>query len=252
MRKFLKWSLLILLLLILAGLLYLGSSLVTPRLGWLRDKNPELTSFQKHRLQEWKEQGKKRSIKLYWRKLSRISPYLQQAVVISEDDKFWQHHGFDMEALRKAMRKNWQKKTLRYGGSSISQQLAKNLFLSSSRSPIRKLREAILTWRLEKALSKKRILELYLNVVEWGDGIFGAEEAAGYYYGKTAAALAPGEAARLAAILPMPRRYSRAAFLRSTYLDRRVAEINYVMVRRGLIPPETEGQVNGEKTVQDK
>jgi monofunctional biosynthetic peptidoglycan transglycosylase len=252
MRKFLKRFLLILLLLVLAGLLYLGSSLVTPRLGWLKDKNPELTSFQKHRLNEWREQGKNRSMKLYWRKLSRISPYLQQAVVISEDDKFWQHHGFDMEALREAMRKNWQKKTLRYGGSSISQQLVKNLFLSSSRSPIRKLREAILTWRLEKALSKKRILELYLNVVEWGDGIFGAEAAAGYYYGKTAAALAPGEAARLAAILPMPRRYSRAAFLRSRYLDRRVAEINYVMVRRGLIPPETEGQANGEKAAEDK
>jgi monofunctional biosynthetic peptidoglycan transglycosylase len=252
MRKFFKRLLFIILLCVFAGLLFLGTSLVTPRLGWLRAKNPTLTSFQKYRMKEWREQGKNKTLKSYWSELSRISPSLQQAVVIAEDDKFWQHHGFDMEAMREAMRKNWEKKTLRFGGSSISQQLVKNLFLSPARSPIRKLREAILTWRLEKALSKKRILELYLNVVEWGDAIFGAEAAAGYYYGKTAAALSPREAARLAAILPMPRRYSRASFLRSRYLDRRVAEINHVMIKRGLVPDESDEQAESQAAVQEK
>jgi monofunctional biosynthetic peptidoglycan transglycosylase len=252
MRKFFKRLLLIMLLFVFAGLLFLAVNLVHPRLGWLRDRNPTLTSFQKHRMKEWREQGKSKTLKSYWRKLYRISPYLQQAVVIAEDDKFWLHHGFDMEAMGEAMQKNWEKKTLRYGGSTISQQLIKNLFLSPARSPIRKLREAVLTWRVEKALSKKRILEIYLNVVEWGDGIFGVEAAAGYYYGKTAATLSPREAARLAAILPMPRRYSRASFLRSKYLDRRVAVINHVMVKRGLVPDENEGQADGRAAVQEK
>jgi monofunctional biosynthetic peptidoglycan transglycosylase len=252
MRKFFKRLLLVLLLFVLAMLLFLAFNLVTPRLGWLRNRNPPLTSFQKYRIGQWTAQGKKGSVRMYWRKLSRISPYLQQAVVISEDDKFWQHHGFDMEAMRQALRKDWKKKTLRYGGSTLSQQLVKNLFLTSSRSPIRKLREAILTWRLEKTLSKKRILEIYLNVVEWGVGIFGAEAAAGYYYDKTAAALSPQEAARLAAILPMPRRYSRAAFLRSKYLDRRVAEINHVMIKRGLVQAEGEDQTEGQASPQEK
>jgi monofunctional biosynthetic peptidoglycan transglycosylase len=251
MRKFFKRLLLVLLLFVFAALLFLGFHLVSPRLGWLKDKNPSLTSFQKHRMKQWTAQGKTRSVKCAWRSLSRISPYLQQAVVISEDDKFWQHDGFDWEAMGEAMEKNWEKKTLRYGGSTITQQLVKNLFLSPTRSPIRKLREAVLTWRLEKALSKKRILEIYLNVVEWGDGIFGAEAAAGYYYGKTAAALFPQEAARLAAILPMPRRYSRATFLRSKYLDRRVAETIHIMIKRGFVPEESEELAAGQAAAQE-
>ncbi len=244
MRKFFKRLLLVLLLFVLAGALFLGFHLVSPRMGWLKAKNPSLTSFQKYRMKQWTAQGKIRSVRFIWRKLSRITPYLQQAVVIAEDDKFWQHDGFDWEAMREAMEKNWKKKTLRYGGSTISQQLVKNLFLSPARSPIRKLREAVLTWRLEKILSKKRILELYLNVVEWGDGIFGAEAAAGHYFGKTAAALSPSEAARLAAILPMPRRYSRASFLRSRYLDRRVAEIMHVLIKRGFVPTKSEARTD--------
>jgi len=252
MKKFFKRLLLLLLLAVFLGLLYLASSLVTPRMGWLKDKNPSLTSFQKYRMKQWAAQGKTRSPKSTWRKLSRISPCLQQAVVIAEDDKFWQHDGFDWEAMREAMRKNWEKRTLRYGGSTISQQLVKNLFLSPARSPIRKIREAILTWRLERALSKKRILEIYLNVVEWGEGVFGAEAAAGYYYGKTAASLAPPEAARMAAILPMPRRYSRAAFLRSRYLDRRVAEIMHVLIKRGLVPAEDVEQAGGQAADVEK
>jgi monofunctional biosynthetic peptidoglycan transglycosylase len=238
MRTSRKRLLLILLLPVWLGLVFIAVNFVHPRVGWLKDRNPELTSFQKHRLEEWRNEGSRRHITSRWRPLSRISPYLAQAVVIAEDDKFWEHHGFDWTAMREAMEKNWKKGTFRHGGSTISQQLAKNLFLSPARSLVRKFREAILTWRLERALSKKRILEIYLNVVEWGEGIFGAEAAAGYYYGKSAAALGPQEAARLAAILPMPRRYNRRSFHGSDYLDERVREIVKVMRRRGQAPED--------------
>ncbi|MBN2199666.1 MAG: monofunctional biosynthetic peptidoglycan transglycosylase [Candidatus Aminicenantes bacterium] len=236
MKRSRKRLLLILFLPIWLALVFTAVNLIHPRVGRLRDHNPELTAFQKHRLDQWAKQGAKRHITSRWRPLSRISPSLVEAVLIAEDDGFWAHAGFDWEAMREAMVKNWKKKTLRYGGSTITQQLAKNLYLSPSRSLVRKLREAILAWRLERALSKKRILEIYLNVVEWGDGIFGAEAAAGHYYGKSASRLSPPEAARLAAILPMPRRYTRSSFHRSRYLDERVATIMDVMRRRGLVP----------------
>jgi len=239
MKRSRKRLLLILFLPVWLALVFIAVNLIQPRIGRLRDHNPELTAFQKHRLDQWAKQGAKRHISSRWRPLSRISPYLVEAVLIAEDDKFWEHGGFDWQAMREAMEKNWKEKTLRYGGSTISQQLAKNLFLSPSRSLVRKLREAILAWRLERALSKKRILEIYLNVVEWGDGVFGAEAAAGHYYGKPAARLNPPEAARLAAILPMPRRYTRSSFHRSRYLDERVTTIVDIMRRRGLAPEES-------------
>lgn len=226
------------------GLVFVAYNLVHPPVGRLRNHNPELTSFQEHRLEEWMREGSSRHVTSRWRPLSRISPYLAQAVVIAEDDTFWEHGGFDWKAMREAMEKNLKKGTLRHGGSTISQQLAKNLFLSPSRSLARKLREAILTWRLERALTKKRILEIYLNVVEWGEGVFGAEAAAGHYYGKSAARLSPQEAARLAAILPMPRRYNRRSFHSSRYLDGRVEDIVSVMRKRGLTPQEPPLQIN--------
>jgi monofunctional biosynthetic peptidoglycan transglycosylase len=165
-----------------------------------------------------------------------ISQYLVQAVVISEDDKFWTHDGFDFEAIKTALEKDLRKKTWRYGGSTITQQLAKNLFLSPSRNPIRKLREIILTWRLERALPKKRILELYLNVVEWGSGIFGAEAASRRYYGKPAAALNPQEAAHLAVVLPSPRRYNPLSG--SDYIEGRAREVLEIMIKRGFVASE--------------
>lgn len=164
---------------------------------------------------------------------SRISPYLVQAVVISEDDKFWSHKGFDFEAMKDALEKDIKRRTWRYGGSTITQQLAKNLYLSPSRNPLRKLREVILSWRLERALSKKRILELYLNVVEWGNGIFGAEAASRHYYGKPASELRPGEAARLAVVLPSPRRYNPLSGTK--YIEDRAREVLDIVVKRGLV-----------------
>ena len=186
-----------------------------------------------YRENEWREAGKKLRITQVWEPLSAISPYVIKAVIIAEDDKFWSHEGFDLEAMQKAWDKNLKKGRFKYGGSTISQQLAKNLFLTPSRNPVRKLKEAVLTWRLERSLSKRRILELYLNVAEWGEGVFGIEAAARRYFGKSAAAIDPHEAARLVSALPNPRRFipNRP----SRYLDVRSERIYQIMVRRGIV-----------------
>jgi monofunctional biosynthetic peptidoglycan transglycosylase len=226
------------LLCMVAVCLSIGYYLVFPRVGALQSENPPKTSFMQYREREWEAMGKKVSIRQVWVPLSRISPYLIKAVLIAEDDKFRKHEGFDFEAIQKAVERDLREKKLRFGGSTVSQQLAKNLYLTPSRNPVRKLKEAILTWRIERALSKKRILEIYLNVAEWGEGIFGAEAAARHYFGKSAIALTPMEAARLAAVLPNPRRYSPVGTGR--YVERRSRVIHSIMVRRGVVAPEYE------------
>jgi len=198
----------------------------------------------KYREREWSRQGKKYSILQKWVPLSRISPYLIKAVLIAEDDKFWRHEGFDYEAIQTALEKNIKAKKFKLGGSTISQQLSKNLYLTPSKNPIRKIREAIITWKLERELSKRRILELYLNVAEWGDrGIFGIEMAARHYYGKSAAELEPEEAARLAAVLPNPRKYNPVGG--SRYVRYRSDLIYRIMVKRGIVIPEYEEITGG-------
>lgn len=198
----------------------------------------------KYREREWSRQGKKYSILQKWVPLSRISPYLIKAVLIAEDDKFWRHEGFDYEAIQTALEKNIKAKKFKLGGSTISQQLSKNLYLTPSKNPIRKIREAIITWKLERELSKRRILELYLNVAEWGDrGIFGIEMAARHYYGKSAAELGPEEAARLAAVLPNPRKYNPVGG--SRYVRYRSDLIYRIMVKRGIVIPEYEEITGG-------
>jgi monofunctional glycosyltransferase len=144
-----------------------------------------------------------------WVAYGRISPHLKRAVIAAEDARFLDHEGFDWEAIQKAMLKNERRGKVVAGASTISQQLAKNLFLSGSRSWLRKGQEAVITWMMERTLSKRRILELYLNVAEWGEGIFGAEAAARYHFGVPASALTPEQATWLAAILPSPKRYDR-------------------------------------------
>jgi monofunctional biosynthetic peptidoglycan transglycosylase len=144
---------------------------------------------------------------MQWVPYERISPHLKRAVVAAEDSKFLQHEGFDFEAIQRAYEKNLEKGKLVAGGSTISQQLAKNLFLSSEKTPWRKLQEAVITFMLENVMPKRRILEIYLNVIEWGDGVFGAEAAVRHYYGTSAASITAGQAARLAAIIPNPRFY---------------------------------------------
>ena len=218
--------------------LYFGSFLVYPNVEKLKKENPAKTAFMEYREKEWQREGKNVRIRHQWVPLSRISPYLIKAVIIAEDDKFYQHEGFDFEAIQKAMEKDLKEGKFKAGGSTITQQLAKNLFLSPSKNPIRKLKEAILTWRLERALPKKRIMELYLNVVEWGEGIFGIEMAARNYYGKPASALGPEESARLAAVLPNPRKYSPLG--QSKFVVHRSRIFYNIMVRRGIVIPAFE------------
>jgi len=182
------------------------------------------------------EKGRKYSIDQRWVPYSKISPYLIKAVLIAEDDKFWNHDGFDYEAIQKAIEKDLKAKKFKFGGSTISQQLARNLFLSPEKSLIRKISEAVITWRMEKVLSKRRILELYFNVAEWGEGIFGAEAASRHYFGKPSSELNPEEAARLAAILPNPRRYRPMGDQR--YVINRSNLIYSIMIQRGIVIPE--------------
>lgn len=158
-----------------------------------------------------------------WVDYDRISNQLKRAVISAEDARFTEHEGVDWEALQKAYETNLKRGRPARGGSTISQQLAKNLFLSGERSYVRKAQELLITWMIELLWDKRRILEVYLNVVEWGEGVFGAQAAARYYYGIDAARLDAERAARLAAYLPSPRRYGR---LRSSpYLDGRTAAI---------------------------
>ena len=209
-----------------------------PGVSKLKKENPKRTAMMEYREAEWAAKKKKRKVRQLWVPYSRISPYMAKAVIIAEDDKFWSHEGFDIEAMQKAIEKDLKAGKFKAGGSTISQQLAKNLYLSPAKSPIRKLREAIITWKLERTLSKRRILEIYLNVAEWGEGIFGVEAAARHHFGKSAAELSPMEAARLAAVLPNPRRLDASGSQR--YVERRSNVIYNIMVRRGIVIPEFE------------
>jgi monofunctional biosynthetic peptidoglycan transglycosylase len=212
-------------------LLYLGSFFIFPDVSALSKKNPDMTAFMKYRMRQWEEAGVKKRIDRRWVPYNRISPTLVKAVIISEDAKFWKHEGFDFKAIQYAVEKNLETRAFMLGASTITQQLAKNLFLSPSKNPVRKLKEAILTWRIEKALSKKRILELYLNSIEWGDAIFGIEAAARHYYRTSAANLTTRQAASLAAILPNPLRYHPVS--QQQFVVRRTEMIYKILVRRG-------------------
>jgi monofunctional biosynthetic peptidoglycan transglycosylase len=224
--------------LFLGALAFIGYCVFYPDVSKLKKQNPKKTAFMEYREAEWRQKGKKLTIRQKWVSLSGVSPFLVKAVLIAEDDKFWSHAGFDVDAMQKALEKDLKAKKLKFGGSTISQQLAKNLYLSPSKNPIRKIREAIITWRLERALSKKRILELYLNVAEWGEGIFGVEAASRHYFGKPASSLGAEEAARLAAVLPNPRRFRVNSS--SGYVEKRTRIIYDIMVRRGIVAPEYE------------
>jgi monofunctional biosynthetic peptidoglycan transglycosylase len=175
---------------------------------WVRYE-PAETAFMQQRLASLREKNPKAELRRQWVPYVRISGNLKRAVVAAEDAKFVDHEGFDWEGIQKALEKNEKKGRVVAGGSTISQQLAKNLFLSGSRSWIRKGQEAAITWMIESVMDKRRILEMYLNVAEWGNGVFGAEAAARHYFGVSAAQLSVQQAAWLAAILPAPQRYDR-------------------------------------------
>lgn len=176
---------------------------------WWSAHNPTSTAFMDARLATMRLKDPKAALRHTWASYERVSSNLKRAVVAAEDAKFVDHEGFDWDGIQKALEKNERKGKVVAGGSTISQQLAKNLFLSGSRSWLRKGQEAAITWMLESVMEKRRILELYLNLAEWGSGIFGAEAAARHYFGVSAAQLNEQQAAWLAAILPAPQRYDR-------------------------------------------
>lgn len=188
----------------LVTLLWLGTM---PDVRILAYANPPSTALMDQRQAEAFQHKRPLTRQWIWMPLSHISPHLQRAVIVAEDASFFSHEGFDWRGIRDAMLHNLEKGAVRRGGSTITQQLAKNLYLSSERSLWRKAREALITRLLEHHLTKKRILELYLNVAEWGHGIYGAEAAARHHFGKSSAELTESEAAWLAAILPAPRQY---------------------------------------------
>jgi monofunctional glycosyltransferase len=203
-----------------AALVYVASAFFYDDVGELKKKNPSKTAFMTHREFQWEFKGlKNKKITQVWVPLSKISPYAVKAVLIAEDDKFYAHEGFDFEAMQKAVEKDIKAGKLKYGGSTISQQLAKNLFLSPKRSTIRKLEEALITLIIETVMSKERIFEIYLNIIEWGNGVFGCEAAARYYFKTSAARLDAWEAAKLAAMVPNPRYYDRNR--NTAYLNRK-------------------------------
>jgi len=228
MKIFFKILFIVIIVMLLDVLRYI----IYPDVSSLKKNNPELSAFMEYREAQWVDENRDMKINKKWVSIKQISPNLIKAVLIGEDDGFYKHDGFDVKGMENALERSIKNGTLA-GGSTISQQLSKNLYLSPSKNPIRKIKEAIITYRIEKTLSKRRILEIYLNVAEWGDGIFGIEAAAHHYYNKNAKNLSAQEAAHLAAILPNPIKYSPVG--NQKYVMNRSRIIYKIMIRRGVV-----------------
>jgi monofunctional biosynthetic peptidoglycan transglycosylase len=207
MKKLWWWAWRIFLALFVLMLLY--QAWVAAHVWWWINHNPQSSAFMRDRLEVMQDKNPDAELKHQWVPYNKISNHLKRALIASEDAKFVDHEGFDWEGIQKAYEKNLKKGKLVAGGSTISQQLAKNLFLSSGRTPWRKGEEVIITVMLEHMMEKERIFEIYLNVIEWGDGLFGAEAAARHYYRIGASQLSPQQAAKLAAMVPNPRYYDK-------------------------------------------
>jgi monofunctional biosynthetic peptidoglycan transglycosylase len=226
--------------LILLGLLaawLAWEALTWPDVSALAKEEPETTAFiEQYRRGGWLGFGKDREAEWKWVSGSRISSNLKRAVIVSEDIELFSHNGFSTREQRAALEDAWEDKKLPRGASTITQQLAKNLWLSPSRNPLRKVKEAILTWQLERSLTKRRILEIYLNVVEFGEGIYGAEAAARHYYGKSVRSLTERQAAELAASLPRPKSWhpgskSKSYQSKVRSIQRRMAKASWLRRR---------------------
>ena len=198
----------------------------------LGKNNPGETAFMRERAAVARDSGRKFRVDQRWVGLSEIPDDVANAVIVAEDGRFWSHGGFDWFEVRESIERNFSEGRAARGASTITQQLVKNLYLSSSKNPLRKLREWVLTWWMEQNLKKRRILELYLNVIEWGNGIYGIEAASQTYFGKPARDLTREEAARLAAVIPNPR--GHAPNDGSEYVDRRAAIVLDRMAARGM------------------
>jgi monofunctional biosynthetic peptidoglycan transglycosylase len=193
-------------LIVLILIVYMQIGFFTAVLWWSYS-NPANTAFMEAGLDRLQAKNPDAELRYKWVDYKRISINLKRAVVAAEDSRFLEHDGFDWEGMQKAMQKDLKKGRIVAGGSTISQQLAKNLFLSASRNPLRKIQEAVITVMIEQVWSKRRILEVYMNVIEWGNGIYGAEAASHRYFKTSAASLGPSQAAQMAAMIPNPRYY---------------------------------------------
>ena len=182
---------------------------IAAQIAWWREHNPATSAFMENRLAIMQLKNSKAKLKHKWISYKYISHNLKRAIIASEDAKFVDHEGFDWEGIQKAYEKNIARGKIVAGGSTISQQLAKNLFLSTSRTPWRKAEETLITLMLEAIMDKQRIFDIYLNTIEWGNGVFGAEAAAQHYYMISASQLTSEQAAKLAAMVPNPRYYDK-------------------------------------------
>ena len=198
---------------------------VTP----LKRRNPRITALMELRDEEYQGRGLNPARRQIWVSYDAVSEHLKKAVLVSEDAAFFSHRGVDLFELKEAVKADWERGQLKRGASTITMQLARNLYLSPSKDPLRKLREIAIALQLENALSKRRIFEIYLNVVEWGEGIYGIEAASRHYFSKPASQVDPGEAATLAALLPSPRNPSEKSLLsrRNTILNR-MAKVGHI------------------------
>jgi monofunctional biosynthetic peptidoglycan transglycosylase len=199
----------------------------------LKDRNPKETALMRQRVDEAEAKGKTLVIRQSWVPLSKLPRHLTDAIIVAEDGTFYEHEGFDWFEVRESLEKNIKERRAARGGSTITQQLAKNLYLSTSKDPLRKAREMVITMLLEQNLSKQRILELYVNLIEWGDGIFGVDAAARRYFGRPASALSFEQSLRLAAVIPSPLRHrpdvdSRYVLRRSEIIRRRMQGRRFV------------------------
>ncbi len=195
----------------------------------LKKKNPKSSALMELRDQEYKQKNIRVARQQIWVPYGAVSDHLKKAILLSEDAGFFSHSGVDMNELGEAFKKDWETGSFKRGGSTITMQLAKNLYLNPSKNPLRKVKEIVIAWQLEQALPKRRIFEIYLNIVEWGRDVYGAEAASRFYFGKSAANLDPLEAATLAALLPSPRNSRERNLLnRRNLILSRLARVGYL------------------------
>jgi monofunctional glycosyltransferase len=235
---------------LLVGAFVLYEVLTLPYYGVyrLKTENPDETALMRQRLREAEKEGKPLRIVKQWIPLSRVPKHVQEAIIVAEDGTFYEHGGIDWFEVQESLERNLEEGRPARGASTITQQLAKNLFLSTSKDPIRKLKEVAITLMMENLLTKQRILEIYVNIVEWGRGTFGIEAAARTYFGKSTSALTMDEAARLAAVIPSPLRHRPDAD--SKYVLRRKAIVLNRMQSRKWLPDVATSESDSNGTQQ--
>jgi len=200
-----------------------------PTVSVLKQQNPKSSALMELRDEEYRQKNIHAPRRQVWVPYDAISDHLKKAILVNEDAAFFSHKGVDLDELKAALKKDWETMSFNRGGSTITMQLARNLYLNPSKNPLRKAKEIMIAWQLEQTLSKRRIFEIYLNIVEWGRNVYGAEAAARFYFGKSAAALDPLEAATLAALVPSPRTSKeRNILIRRNLILSRLASVGYI------------------------